>query len=146
MFNSYPPKNYFILSPWRLGPCRSTLTLPVNCRSAVARIVAPMSIMRHIAVVTVLAAILSGCSADTRLPKIASNYSADSRDAPWPDFLPVEDVLTISDADVAHSVAEIRALKARAWRLRRRAWLLRGPVVDAQERIRLENAANRTSD
>ena len=71
-------------------------------------------------------------------PKIESSFTVESRNAPWPGFLPVDTILAVDPADFERSQADIRNLQARAYRLKARARVLKGPVLAAQERLRIQ--------
>ncbi|NOX74846.1 MAG: hypothetical protein GXP03_14925, partial [Alphaproteobacteria bacterium] len=62
-----------------------------------------------------------------------------------PKFLPVDVILSGDIGDFERSLAEIRAFEGRVSALRRRAKMLRGPVVTIQERLRLQQAVNTRS-
>lgn len=98
--------------------------------------------MRPIAGLFVVASILMGC-ASSGLPDIQLRHTVDSRNTPWPEFLPIEMILSADIADFDRSLAEIENLQWRANQLRKRAKLLKRPVVEAYERIRLQQAIDR---
>jgi hypothetical protein len=100
-----------------------------------------MSIARHIFAVALGASLLSGC-ARSGFPDVTSSISQAALNAPWPEFLPADVILSGDIVDFERSLAEIRSLEGRANALRRRAKLLRGPVVTIQERLRLQQAVN----
>jgi hypothetical protein len=101
-----------------------------------------MSIPRHIAVIFSAALLLSGCAAST-FPDLPQSFSPGADDASWPGFLPLEAVLGNDAVDFEQSASETRAVLARANSLRRRAVLLKRPVVDAAELLRLREAAQK---
>jgi len=84
---------------------------------------------------------LFGCSAH---PNLDAATSAQARVAPYPMLAPINTVLgaaeTLTTADPPRELAEVAA---RAARLRQRAAILRGAVVDDATRARLAAAVAR---
>ena len=95
-----------------------------------------MSSYRHIVLYAMAAALIAACSFSD-LPEDIQTYSAETTEAEWPEFLPVEMILSADTAKLDQSLADIRNLKARAARLRQRAKLLRLPVAEAYDRLQM---------
>ncbi len=101
-----------------------------------------MTTIRPIAGLFLLTSVLTGCAV-SGFPDIKSSYSSASQDAQWPSFLPMENVLRHQNiADQAQTLAGINSLQSRAIRLKNRAKLLRRPVVQGYEHLRLQQAAS----
>jgi len=101
-----------------------------------------MSIIRPIAGLFLFASVLSGC-AISGFPNIKSRYSSAAQNAEWPSFLPIETILkqgTISSLD--QGPAGLSSLQSRVSGLKKRAKLLRRPVVQGYERVRLLQAVS----
>jgi hypothetical protein len=94
-----------------------------------------MSSARHIAVLGLCALTLSACAASIGFPDIPETASADTRNADWPEFLPVDTILDANAVDIIASETEIRRLQYRSSRLRQRARILRLPLSEAQEQL-----------
>ncbi|QFT92164.1 hypothetical protein FIU86_04880 [Roseovarius sp. THAF9] len=77
---------------------------------------------------------LSGC---TQFPELDNGTSLETRRAPYPDLLPVEDLRARVAAPRA-SEQTTRMLEARVAALRARAARLRGSVIDGTSRARLD--------
>lgn len=92
---------------------------------------------------SLLALLLTGCGAGKDLPASLKATSNVSRNTPWPGFLPIDMILGDIPVDVAQSEAAARALYGRALRLKQRARILRGPVIEAQEKLKLQQANKR---
>lgn len=103
-----------------------------------------MSLLRHIFALSVGAALISGC-AGSGFPEGTASFSPQTRNAPWPGFLPIDAILSDDLIDFERSLAETRNLEARARHLRWRARLLKGPVLEIQERLRMQQAVDRRS-
>ncbi len=101
-----------------------------------------MSMIRHIFVFGFCAVLLLGCT-QQRFPDVTSSFSEETLNAPWPGFLPVNTIISNDLVDFDRSMAEIRTLEIRAANLRRRARLLKGPVLAIQERLRMQQAVKR---
>ncbi|QFT99004.1 hypothetical protein FIU85_16950 [Roseovarius sp. THAF8] len=77
---------------------------------------------------------LAGC---TQFPELDNATSTETRRAPYPSLLPVEDLRARVDAPrVADQTT--RALESRVANLRARAERLRGTVIDQTSRARLD--------
>ncbi len=76
-------------------------------------------------------------SACTQFPELDQNTSAETRRAPYPDLLPVEDLRARLDAPRVTDQTTL-SLEARVARLRARAARLRGTVIDDTSRQRLD--------
>lgn len=90
-------------------------------------------------------ACLPGACAEFDVPNLEASVSVESRDAPWPLFLPMETVLADNPADFEAAMAGIRATQGRVATLKRRARILRAPVPQAQEAIRAFHLRQKTS-
>jgi hypothetical protein len=98
---------------------------------------------KNIAIAGLLALSVSGCEQSLGFPDIAPRFSPDSRDVPWPTFLPKDVIEGIALADFEQEADAIRSVQYRVYRLRQRATLLRAPIIEAQERLRLSQAVKR---
>lgn len=103
-----------------------------------------MSKTRQIAILFVCTAMLAACNGGV-LATLPASYTADTRDEPYLDFLPIEAILSADPVDLNPSLARVNALRARADDLRNRARILRRPVVEAQEKLRLQQAIARSN-
>ena len=101
-----------------------------------------MPIYRHFVRFVMVAVLLVACSASD-LPDYAPTRDADLQEVDWPAFLPVAQILSADIDRHDRANADIRSLRARAARLRQRARLLRRPVIEAYERLQMQNAAKR---
>jgi len=97
-----------------------------------------MSFCRNIAVTVCCSVLISGCGGNV-LPDIAPNFAAESRNLPWPEFLPIDDILVVdaNSNDLGRIKSDNFAIAARVSNLRRRAILLRAPVVSSTDRLRM---------
>ncbi|GEM_PF-1749247 len=101
-----------------------------------------MSIFRHFTALGCCAALLAGCGA-ARIPPYVLPSAVSQDDTQWPDFLPVDQLLSGSPADFSRTRQELALLEGRLGALRRRAVLLRTPVIAAPERALLIKAGQR---
>lgn len=115
---------------------------PAVCWPGNARKTLPMTLVRSIASCCVTALFLGGCASAPEFR--AATTSAEALNAPWPGFLPVEQILASGPVRTGAASNEILSLEARANRLRRRAQLLRQPVLDAYDRLSLLNPSDQT--
>ena len=93
--------------------------------------------LRNVTLAALAALLVAGCAEMADLPPAP----ADMRRQEWPRFLPQAQVLASRPTDIAATRARIGGLQTRLARLRARARLLRAPVIDAQERLRMMNGA-----
>jgi len=93
----------------------------------------------HIAALGCCAILLAGCGT-RELSNIAPAYASESRNAPWPGFLPVDMVLTGDTGDFTRAIAETRAIEGRIHSLKLRAHQLRTPIIAPAERRRMTAA------
>jgi hypothetical protein len=131
---------YFFPMAWRLTAAVLGLGYG-HLRPGAAKSLFTMSIIRHLAGVCVAATLISGC-ANNGIPDVASSFSHDTLNSPWPGFLPVDEILSGNLVDFEASRIEVQNLQARLQRLRRRARLLRGPVLKIQERLQMQAAVS----
>lgn len=103
-----------------------------------------MSNYRIIAAMGLIALVASGCGT-AHVPDVSSSFSAETRNAAWPTFLPIQTVLSGDLTDISKADQDVQTMVRRMQRLKRRARILRAPVVDAQEKLRLEKAVERAS-
>ncbi|SLN41332.1 hypothetical protein ROG8370_01731 [Roseovarius gaetbuli] len=82
------------------------------------------------------ASLIAGCD-----PVPTLEASKGARDAPYPDFIPAEDILAQVTPD-AVTPATSTDLADRTARLRARAARLKGSVVDAETQERLKSGVN----
>lgn len=80
---------------------------------------------------------VSGC---VDVPELGDRVPDSLKDADYPKLIPLEQALgqSVPPAEASSDVSD--SLTARAAGLQRRAGLLRGPVLDAPSRTRLEEA------
>ena len=98
---------------------------------------------RDIAVISCLALSLTGCERSMGTPDLASTVSVESRDAPWPTFLPLEMILADDPVDIDRATAEILGLQHRVLKLRQRARMMHGPIIEAQQKLMMQQAVKR---
>lgn len=80
-----------------------------------------------------LALVLVGCSArDLPEPK------TQNRNAAWPGFLPIGQILGGDADDFERGQAEVSAMEWRINALKRRASMLKGPVGEVQQRLSIQ--------
>ena len=94
---------------------------------------------RHFLSVVLCLVLFSGC-AGSGWPEVTSSFSQDNRNSPWPGFLPVDTILAGDLVDFEQAQNETNALRARAFQLRKKARMLRGPVLKIQERLKMQQA------
>ncbi|MCA8868727.1 MAG: hypothetical protein KDA67_08765 [Rhodobacteraceae bacterium] len=80
-----------------------------------------------------LALVLIGCSARD-LPE----PEAENRNAAWPGFLPIGQILGGNVSDFKRGEAEISTMEGRIHALKRRAQMLKGPVGEVQQRLSIQ--------
>lgn len=84
-------------------------------------------------------ALLTALCACTTLPEIDDNVTPEAEAADYPALQPVETIFARVQADESDEAAEHAALDARMQALEARAEMLRGDVLDADTRARLES-------
>lgn len=82
-----------------------------------------------------LFALATGC---TQFPELDSTQTAELDAAAYPDLVPIEPILARAEAPGADPVAEEENVQRRLGGLRARADRLRGSVLSADEKRRLE--------
>ena len=88
-----------------------------------------------------LIAALAGCA---QFPELDAATSATARDAPYPDLIPVEDIMAQVPQDrITPDTAS--GLSARVAALRARAARLRGSVIDSPTRARMRAGVDGTT-
>ncbi len=91
--------------------------------------------LRSATLAALAALLVAGCADMADLPPAP----ADMRQQAWPGFLPQSQILASRPTDIAATRARIAGLQLRLARLHARARLLRAPLIDAQERLRMTN-------
>jgi len=86
---------------------------------------------------------ITGCSAVMKFPNIAPTVSENSKNAPWPEFLPTATLVAEKAIDPKLVASQAQSLDARIIQLRRRAKALRAPLAEAQENLRRLRVAKR---
>ena len=99
---------------------------------------------RNIVIVVCFALSVSGCESVIGFPKIEGSFALQSRNEPWPTFLPIETIIGANPVNIKRSNTEIRNLQSRVARLRQKAQLLRAPIIEAQQKLRMQQALLRS--
>ena len=84
---------------------------------------------------------LAGC---TQFPELDSALSTGAQDADYPDLVPVQGLLAQTEPRNGTPEDTVNTLNARLANLRNRADRLRGTVVDASTRRRMQNGVDGT--